>query len=52
MGVPPYIIFGDKTLKHLASEKPTDKASMLEVNGVGLKKYDSFGEEFLGIINS
>ncbi len=52
MGVPPYIIFGDKTLKHLASEKPTDKVSMLEVNGVGLKKYDSFGEEFLGIINS
>jgi len=52
MGVPAYLIFGDKTLKHLASEKPFDKDSMLEVNGVGEKKFNSFGEEFLEIINS
>ena len=51
MGVPAYIIFGDKTLKHLASVKPFDKDSMLEVNGVGEKKFDSFGEQFLEIIN-
>ncbi len=51
MGVPPYIIFGDKTLKHLAQEKPFDKAGMLEINGIGLKKYDSFGEVFLGVIS-
>ncbi len=52
MGVPPYIIFGDKTLKHLANDKPFDKESMLEVNGVGEKKFNSFGEEFLEIINN
>ncbi len=52
MGVPPYIIFGDKTLKHLANDKPFDKESMLEVNGVGEKKFNSFGEDFLAIINS
>ncbi|MEA1891228.1 MAG: DNA helicase RecQ [Campylobacterota bacterium] len=51
MGVPAYIIFGDKTLKYLASKKPFDKASMLEVNGVGEKKYEQFGEDFLAIIN-
>ena len=51
MGVPPYIIFGDKTLKHLANEKPFDKESMLDVNGVGEKKFNSFGEDFLAIIN-
>ena len=51
MGVPPYIIFGDKTLKHLANDKPFDKASMLEVNGVGEKKFEQFGEKFLNIIN-
>jgi len=51
-GVPAYIIFGDKTLKHLANDKPFDKASMLEVNGVGEKKFEQFGEEFLDIINS
>ncbi|MEN8303294.1 MAG: DNA helicase RecQ [Campylobacterota bacterium] len=52
MGVPAYLIFGDKTLKHLANDKPFDKASMLEVNGVGEKKFEQFGEEFLTIINS
>ena len=50
-GVPPYLIFGDKTLKLLAYEKPTDKDSMLEVSGVGVKKFDSFGEEFLEVLN-
>jgi ATP-dependent DNA helicase RecQ len=52
MGVPAYIIFGDKTLKHLANDKPYDKASMLEVNGVGMKKYEQFGEDFLALINA
>jgi len=51
MGVPAYIIFTDKTLKHLANDKPVDKASMLEVNGVGEKKYEQYGEEFLSVIN-
>lgn len=51
LGVPPYIIFSDKTLKYLAAEKPYDKASMLMVNGVGEKKYEQFGEEFLEVIN-
>jgi ATP-dependent DNA helicase RecQ len=51
MGVPAYIIFSDKTLKHLANDKPSDKVSMLEVNGIGAKKYDQFGEEFLSVIN-
>ena len=50
LGVPPYIIFGDKTLKHLAHLKPQDKDDMLEVNGVGEKKFNSFGEEFLAVI--
>ena len=51
MGVPAYIIFSDKTLKHLANDKPVDKSSMLEVNGIGEKKYEQFGEEFLAVIN-
>ncbi len=51
LGVPAYIIFSDKTLKHLANDKPYDKATMLEVNGIGEKKFEQFGEEFLEIIN-
>ncbi|MFT7861155.1 MAG: DNA helicase RecQ [Sulfurimonas sp.] len=52
LDVPPYLIFSDKTLKHLASEMPNSKEEMLRVNGVGLKKYEQFGEEFLTLINS
>jgi ATP-dependent DNA helicase RecQ len=51
MDVPAYLIFNDKTLKHLADEQPYDKKSMLEINGIGEKKYEQFGEEFLDIIN-
>jgi len=50
MGVPAYIIFSDKTLKHLANDMPTNKEEMLGVNGVGMKKYEQFGEEFLEVI--
>jgi len=51
LGVPAYIIFGDKTLKHLAKDLPTNKEEMLEINGVGEKKFTQFGEDFLAVIN-
>lgn len=51
LGIPAYLIFSDKTLKHLSADKPTDKASMLEVNGVGEKKFEQYGEAFLEVIN-
>lgn len=50
--VPSYIIFSDKVLKHLAADKPYNKSSMLDVNGIGEKKFEQFGEAFLEIINS
>ena len=50
--IPAYLIFSDKTLKYLASEKPYNEETMLEVNGVGNKKYEQFGEDFLKTISS
>jgi ATP-dependent DNA helicase RecQ len=50
--VPAYLVFSDNTLKLMAKEKPYDKDSMLDINGVGIKKYEQFGEEFLELINS
>ena len=38
--VPPYMVFGDSTLKELSSRMPVDKEQMLEVSGVGERKYD------------
>ena len=45
--VPAYVIFGDKSLKEFASKLPTTKDEMLDINGVGLVKYEKYGEAFL-----
>ena len=45
--VPAYVIFGDKSLKELASKLPTTKEEMLRINGVGEVKFEKYGEMFL-----
>lgn len=50
LNVPAYMVFGDKTLKELSRLKPSTKEKMLEVNGVGQKKMEQFGEAFLNAI--
>jgi len=47
--VPAYVIFGDKSLKEFSQKLPTTKEEMLEVNGVGLVKFEKYGEEFLNL---
>lgn len=44
--VPPYIIFGDVTLKEMAIKYPTNKETMLNITGVGEVKYSKYGEAF------
>ena len=46
-GVPAYIVFGDRTLKEMASVLPVTKEEMLSVNGVGEVKFERYGEQFL-----
>jgi len=50
LGVPPYVVFSDATLEELARERPTTKSAMLNIKGIGQKKLDSFGEQFLAEI--
>ena len=45
--VPPYMVFGDSTLKELSSRMPVDKEQMLKVSGVGERKYDKYGQQFI-----
>ncbi len=45
-GVPPYIVFSDKTLAHMCITKPRTREEMLEVSGVGEYKYKKYGERF------
>ena len=49
-GVPPYMIFSDKSLHDMCHLLPEDKFSMLSVHGVGQSKYEKFGNEFLSEI--
>ena len=49
--LPPYMIFHDTALKEMASKQPSDKAAFLDIKGVGLQKYESYGAAFIKVIN-
>ena len=49
-GIPPYIVFSDKTLKDLSSKVPQNKEEMLEVHGIGEVKFERYGEVFLEVL--
>ncbi len=48
--VPPYIVFSDKTLVFMCRLQPRNREEMLEVSGVGVHKFDKYGERFLNVI--
>lgn len=48
--VPPYIVFHDSTLKRLSKEKPVKKEKMLDIKGIGKKKYEMYGDDLLQVI--
>ena len=50
LGVPPYVVFRDATLRHMASSLPRGRDSLLDVRGVGEAKADQFGDRFLAAI--
>ncbi len=50
-GVPPYVIFHDKTLAAMAVHRPTDRHALLQISGVGEAKLERYGEAFLAVIN-
>ena len=49
--IPPYIVFNDATLQEMAEYLPRTEDEMLEINGVGERKLERFGELFLNLIN-
>ena len=48
-GVPPYVIFHDTTLRELARVRPQSMAELRTIYGVGVRKAEDLGEEFLAI---
>jgi ATP-dependent DNA helicase RecQ len=48
--VPAYVIFTDKTLIEMAETRPATLDAMARISGVGAKKLESFGADFLSVI--
>ncbi len=48
--VPAYVIFGDVTLREMARDYPTDEGALANVTGVGGKKLEEFGAQFMDAI--
>lgn len=46
-GLPPYIIFHDKTLKEMATYFPADTSALSGISGVGEVKLKKYGDKFL-----
>ncbi|PHD74923.1 DNA helicase RecQ [Bacillus sp. AFS043905] len=49
--VPPFIIFSDASLKDMAVKLPRTEDEFLEVKGVGMQKFERFGDAFLKVIS-
>jgi ATP-dependent DNA helicase RecQ len=49
-GVPPYVIFPDRTLIEMAAYFPQSQESLLAIAGVGQVKAKQYGDTFLGVI--
>ncbi|QKN84097.1 ATP-dependent DNA helicase RecQ [Scandinavium goeteborgense] len=50
--IPPYVVFNDATLIEMAEQTPLTPGEMLGVNGVGTRKLERFGREFMALIRS
>ncbi len=49
-GVPPYVVFSDVALRHMAREYPATDAAFLRIPGVGERKLADYGPSFIGLI--
>ncbi|WP_391119036.1 DNA helicase RecQ [Psychrobacillus sp. L3] len=50
-GVPPFVIFSDKTLQDMCVKRPQTEEELLDVHGVGENKQEKYGKVFLEEIN-
>ena len=48
--VPAYVVFPDRTLIEMAEQRPMTLDAMAGITGVGAKKLESYGPQFLAII--
>lgn len=51
-GVPPFVIFSDKTLRDLCHKRPSTLDGMLDVSGIGQSKLEKYGALFFEAMQS
>jgi ATP-dependent DNA helicase RecQ len=51
-GVPPYVIFHDRTLQEMADRRPRTLDDLHDLYGVGARKAADFGDAFLDAIRT
>lgn len=49
-GLPPYVIFHDSVLRDMAMVRPASLAALGQLSGVGARKLDAYGQDFLDVI--
>lgn len=49
-GVKPYIIFSDATLIELCNKLPQNEEELLEIRGMGEKKFEKYGEKLIELL--
>ena len=49
-GIPPYVIFHDRTLKEMCSLIPMELSEFAQLTGVGERKLEKYGDTFLHVI--
>ena len=49
-GLPPYMVFGDRSLMEMAAYFPHSRESFLQMHGVGQAKADRYADAFLPVI--
>ena len=50
LGMPPYVIFHDSTLRQIAASSPSTLAGLAAVNGVGETKLTRYGQQILDLL--
>ena len=48
--IPPYMVASDKTLREMCLRLPRTKEEMLEIGGIGERKYEQYGAAFIECI--
>ena len=51
-GVPPYVVFHDSTLAQMVELRPQTLEELAHISGVGERKLEAYGEEFLAVIRA